>query len=74
MEPFGNHLRADEYICFPCSELFKEFVVAAFVLGGVGVEAEGADVRKNRMEGAFDLFRAGAFEFETVGSLTLGTL
>lgn len=74
MEPFGDHLRANQHIGLACTELLKEFVMASFVLSGVGIEADGADMRKDRMECALDLFGAGAFKFKTIDGLASGTL
>ena len=64
MQPFGDHLGANENVSFSCTKLFEHFIVASLLFGGVGIEAEGAHFGKNGVQGALDMFGASAFKLE----------
>lgn len=72
MEPFGDHLCADEDIGFARAKLFEEAIVTSFVSRGVGVHAQSTDVGKDRVKSSLDHFGAGAFEFELSFLMAIG--
>lgn len=71
MKSLGNHLRADQDICFMGAELFEKIFVAIFLLCGVSVHAQCSDLRKDCMERALYMLCAESFEFERFGTLAL---
>ena len=64
MEPFCDHLCADEYVGFVGAKLPKEIFMARLLGGGVAVHAKGADAGEKRVKRAFDVFCAKSFELE----------
>ena len=58
IEPFGNHLRADEYVSLAALKAADDLVVGGAGAGGVKVKARRAGLGQEGMYGLFNLFRA----------------